>query len=106
MFSIIYYSFLRLVFRHCYHLRDNLTFIITIIHNINSIIQPDGTGHKEHLQPIDFVLLSVVFLGIVLGVYSILRCMCRKVGLFCVDCCVLNGTGHFCTILLLPLNFF
>jgi hypothetical protein len=41
----------------------------------------DGTGSAEDLQPIDYVLITLVFLGIMVGTYYILRRVCSTVRL-------------------------
>jgi hypothetical protein len=44
---------------------------------------PDGTGSAEQLQPIDYVLITLVFLGIMVGTYVVLRRICSRVSTVC-----------------------
>jgi hypothetical protein len=39
----------------------------------------DGTGSAQDLQPVDFVLISVVFLGLLVGTYVLLWRVCSAV---------------------------
>lgn len=92
LFRICYSDYVRLALR--YHLQSDsfLLMLITVVYSdicttfssffFSFILLTDGTGGDEALQAIDFVLIAIVCVALIVGLYCVLRRVCRAVSAY------------------------